>query len=645
MTKAPTRRAVRRRGLLALLCALLACAAAGCGNLIPGAGPVTTYTSQASANSNNDVRVWPPEPTKGESPDQIIDGFMLSSASGVADVDIAEDYLTGSARTSWSGNGEIFVYTTVLGIEPIGADEYQLSLDIVATVSSSGEYTPAPAAPDPQSFDFKLVQTADGYRIDQLPDGFGIAMAPEQFRSGYSSYSVFYDSQLTTTQHSMIPVQYYVPSGDSDQAVAGQLADNLVAGPPGWISAVAVVAAGGQSESQPQVLIDQNGVAQVTLGAAADCTQGACVQLADELRASFIGIGSVTGVQLRSKQNTLLATAEPTTRIESEYGITLPGPAGRAIANPVVYYLDPSGRVERTSPQSGAASPASAVVQVAPTGVKLGELAVGTAAAGPVQIAAVNTAQTELYVAQVGSAAPTAPAFTATDISSLTWDDFGDLWFIATNGGAQTVYRLAAQQTQPQPVTVDSALSGPIQQIAVAPDGRRIAVLTGTGSADSATELSLGVAEGETFAGGVAWSLDLADALEQLVTGWNSIADVTWTDSRSLAVLGTQTASSSPTIYQYFSDGSPIVDANLNAETITPPGGTNAISWTDGSANLLLAQCSSCTDGQPGEGASPGSSGGNGQPGSTQQQFIELYEPTGGTWTELVPGTWPAISS
>ncbi|HEY3869912.1 MAG TPA: LpqB family beta-propeller domain-containing protein [Actinocrinis sp.] len=630
MTKRPGGPAAARRrsSLLAALCALLACAAAGCGNLIPGASPVTTYTSQATSNSDNDVRVWPPEPTKGESPSQIIDGFLLSSASGPADAEIAEDYLAGSAKTSWSGSEKIYIYDGLPQIQQAASGEFAMTLGVVATVSTAGVYAPTTPAPQSQVFDFKLAQTADGYRIEQLPNSFGMAMDPEQFRSNYAPYSVFFDSPLDGTQPSMIPVQYYVPSGDTDQATATQLAGDMVGGPPDWISAVALVAAGVEGDNQPQVSIDQNGVAHVVLGGAVDCTDNACARLADELRVSFAGLGSVSGVQLYSKQNKLLATAQSIGAIESRYGIKLPGHASAA---PAVYYLDPTGRVERDAVQNGAVTFQPATVQVAPAGVKLGQLEVG--ADGPVvQIAAVNTAGTELYVAQAGAAPSAGPAFTATSISSLTWDDFGDLWFIATVDGDQSLYRLAAQQTVPEVVPVDPALNATIEQIAVAPDGRRLAVLTGSGSAGSATDLSVG----EFFGDGVDWS-------ERLVSAWNSIADVVWADSRSLAVLGTQTGTSSPTIYEYYSDGSPVVDANLNAETITPPGGTSRITWADGSTNLLLAQCSSCTDGQGGATPSAGATG-DGQPGSGQQQFIEQYQPSGGTWIGSLPGESPAIA-
>ena len=657
MTKPPIRPArpassliavSRRRGLLALLCALLACAAAGCGNLIPGASPVTTYTSQATANSDNGVRVWPPEPTKGEDPKSIISGFLLSSASGPADTDIADAYLTGAAKSAWNV-GDIYIYTGKFGIsDGVGPDEYVLNLQVIATLGSGGQYTPTAAAtPSSLNFTFKLAKTADGFRIAQLPADFGMAMDEEQFRSGYAPYSVYFGTQITAAQPGMIPVQYYVPSGDTDQATADQLADDLVAGPPTWISGVSVVAASAQSDSQPQVSIDQNGVAQVVLAAPADCADNACVRLADELRVSFAGIGSVTGVQVKNKQGTVLGTADTLAKIESVYGVKPPGQAGRgSTGGPTVYYLDGSGRAQRDPLQGGSSSPGPGEVPIAPSGVKLGQLAAAADAGAPAQIAAVNTAQTELYVTQAGASAAGAPVFTGTAISSLTWDGYGDLWFTATVGGAPAVYRLAAQQTAPQQVDVDSVLDGPIQQLAVAPDGRRVAVLYGTGPGGLATSLALGTAE--TFAGGTEWSLDLDLALQRLVSGWNGIADVTWTDGRSFAVLGTQTASSAPTIYQYYSDGSPVVDTDLSsAMTVIPPGGTSAISWTDGSASVLLAQCSSCTDGQPEQTASPGTQGGGGQqgPSTGQQQFIEQYEPAGGSWTELVSGTSPSIVS
>lgn len=133
-----------------------------------------------------------------------------------------------------------------------------------------------------------------------------------------------------------------------------------------------------------------------------------------------------------------------------------------------------------------------------------------------------------------------------------------------------------------------------ITQLAVAPDGRRVAVVYSEQSPSTGStvySVGIGVFEGS----GSSQSLDLRQAVQNpVVYQWNSLKDIDWHGSQSLAVLGGQQPSSPSVVSELYTDGSPVTNStDLNAVTINPPNTTSSIEWT---GSTLLAAYGSASD-------------------------------------------------
>jgi hypothetical protein len=597
-----------RRGLLAGLAAAVLAVTAGCVDL-PTNSAVIKDTGQPTSNAEENVRIWPKHgPTSTDSPLSVLEGFLQTAASDEPDPGAAQQYLSGQARTTWDPK-RVMVFSSERAANPTLTDSNQFVIKAVEVgeVDAEGRYT---AIVTPMETDYTFHVGGDaksGYHVDSVPPGFGIPLTQEAFRSYYTPYSVYYVNGQAKTD-SMIPVPFYLRSALADQDAATQLAATLLGGAPPQYVGVAQVAV--TEMHLVNVTITQAAVAQVTLTKSVQnvCTETShalCNKLAEELLATFVGIGSISSVQVMIDQSVgpqnPIGEASNLALVMAKYHVTIN--AAKPSGTPDVYYLDPPAA--KNDPNAGHVMfkqnghPAGVSAQVGPATMKYGHLAFGidgSTKSGVLALTDVNAAH--LYIAAPNATAAPSAVYTGTNIRSLSWDTFGHLWFIADDAGQPKLFRLdtdvnGTPQVQPVSVQLHSG-DGAIQQVSVAPDGRRIAlVYTDTANA---LALSIGV---ELNPGSKSAIVDLDDGAGQpIVDGWTTISDVVWSSSLTLAVLGTQQTNEPATISEVYTDGSPVFTLpDYAAVAINPPVNASAIAWT--TSGGLLAAYKNATDGSP----------------------------------------------
>lgn len=569
--------------LISVLAPLLAAILGGCAGL-PTNSSIIKDTSQPTSNGGEDVKLWPGHgPSQHDTPFQIVEGFLQTAASDEAEPDPAKQYLTGNARSTWDSK-QVLVFSSETSVESVdgSSNEFEITGIAVGQVDDQGHYTTM-RNPVSQRYPFHVTGDAkSGYRIDQLPQGFGIALTQEAFRQYYTPYNVYYlDKQAQKS--SMIPVPVYKRSALPDQDTANQLASVLLGGAPTQYDTLAEVAA--TPLALVGVTISQANVAQVTLKPQTLCTaaaHGPCDQLAEELLATFLSVSSISSVQVFDQavgQQKPIGQASNVNTVLTKYHVTINAQRSNSAD---LYYLDPpqtkndpsAGRIFRRSPLKGP-------TMVGPTDRKYGQIAVDPRfkSAAPM-LALVDANSQNLYLAAANAATAPTPVFTGADIGSLSWDAFGHLWFVATVNGAQALFRVDTTVNGP-PLLQDVIVELPqgassIQQVSAAPDGHRIALAYKT--TDGANALSVGV----ELAAGSSFYVDLADDSSQpILEGWASLSDLEWSSGQTLAILGAQQSAEAPSISEVYTDGSPVYNPpDLNAVTIVPPIETGAIAWT-----------------------------------------------------------------
>ena len=226
----------RRLGRMCVLAAVVA-SVAGCVGM-PANGPAqeSTAAPQASAPAVNFIGPFPSGPKPGGDPSQIVQGFLLASAS-YPTYTIAEDYLVSSASQAWNPGWAVRVYSDldVPGGVPVAKAAHSAGQQVTVSVSGtlqasfdgSGQYVSAQSqGQEPGSYTFNLVKVGGQWRITNPPD-YRMLTAPD-FQLFYKAQDLyFFDPQDQT----LVPDSVFVPLSATVSQLLGNLVSALVTGP------------------------------------------------------------------------------------------------------------------------------------------------------------------------------------------------------------------------------------------------------------------------------------------------------------------------------------------------------------------------------------------------------------------------------
>jgi hypothetical protein len=606
-------RAVRRMCVLAALVASVA----GCVGM-PSNGPAeeSTASPQSPAPDVDFIGPHPSGPQPGGDPSQIVQEFLLASAS-YPTYAVAKEYLVGSASRTWNPGWAVTVFSALdvpkglpAGKGGHGAGQ-QVTVNVSGTVQASfdgsGQYVSAQSqSPGANAYPFNLVKVGGQWRITNPPNN--RMLTTDDFPLFYKAQDLYFAGPQDDV---LVPDSVFVPLGATVSDLLYNLVTALAEGPKTpWLQG----AADTELPADTTVLSVTPAGSTVTVDLGGQVTRASArqlglfsAQLAWTLTGSPASPTNIQSVVLEINGHpwaprTPLCPGEPgsgSAQTLAAYGCFDPYPSSPAgfyyvnhgqlwarcgtesqalvgLIGPVVPVVGRTGvfsgqpcagggyvhegltAAPRAQPQS---LPAASMAAVSPDGKYL---------------AVVSSSNQDLYVGTLsGQAAsfPRKPRLTGGGITALSWDRGDDLW-VAQNG---SIVMLPVTGKGQVPVQTD----GTVTDLSVAPDGVRIAFIAQTGGLSPALYLAaIGGGQQSTGQLGAASTHPAIRDVASIGPDLTHPASLAWYDADNLVVLND--ANTGNTLWEV------PVDGQQPQWLPVAPSGVTSIT-ADGAANVLVA--------------------------------------------------------
>jgi hypothetical protein len=479
------------RPLLTALAALVvaALAATGCVSM-PSGGPVLSYPVTQGTDAQNQpfVQIQPQPPGNGWSPSQIVQGFLTASANYGSYPNVARQYLTPGEQKIWDPFWSAIVYksgpnvtapTYPSGVKNPTTATVEVSGNVQANLLGNGNYSVPSAStpgspPDPQLF--KLVKANGQWRIDTAPQK--LLLTSNSFENDYQLRNLYFFDPL---DRFLVPDPVYVPLRPANDLMDG-LVNELIAPPTDWLSGGAT-----KTAFPPKTKVSSVGLDGVT----------AVVNLTgtDIAKAAIGKAGTDVMLQISAQLLSTLRVAAPSDShgqgVQSVEVVVngKPWVPPKGQGNPVQHttaWQPASGKskefysVDSKGYLTSRTDPGAKPVSIAKIGTSYDQIAVSP---DGMYLAALRDGT--LYAGRLvgGSLTRQGTGFTA-----ISWDVNDNLW--ALQGGQVVMFRGTSNARQPLAamvsVAVVNAQPGPYTELQVAPDGVRVALVSG------GTELTFG---------------------------------------------------------------------------------------------------------------------------------------------------------
>jgi hypothetical protein len=471
---------------------LLVACLAGCVS-IPSGGPVRSYsvTQGPGGQSQRYVQMIPEPPEPGWSPPEIVQGFLTASASFADRQQTAREYLTTRGSRYWNPSWSAMVFGgTGPSVRSValsgGGKRHQATAATVtvagkvqASLSGAGTYavpsTASTAGGQSYSNFFHLVNVGGQWRISSAPNV--LLLTSVEFEADYQLRNLYF---FDPTGRYLVPDPVYVPLQATPSDLMNVLVKDLITQPKDWLAYGATrTAFPAGTKLMSDVMLD-GGTAAVNLGGAIarasvsdEVRRQVSAQLFSTLSGSSQGQPLVQSVELfqNGKPWSPPGAQDNPVQHDSEYS----APDG---ASGQFYNLDGDGQLLRRSGAVGAVGAASRVARIG-----TGYSAIAVSRDGRYLAALRNGT---IYTGPVGG--PLAPHPGTTGYTTMSWAPNDDLWAAGSNGIVM-LRPNASPRSAPVQVQVLTSTRGPdpgpFTALSVAPDGVRVAVITGTsGQAD-----------------------------------------------------------------------------------------------------------------------------------------------------------------
>lgn len=440
-----------------LLATALALLLAGCAT-VPTTGPVQRHTPE-QPEVNAGIVVAPVPPPVGASPMLVVEGFLHAMATYQPGYQIARAYLTDAASQRWRPESGVRVYAD--GYPPTEVeDTVVLVAPVIGGLDARGTFQ---ASGGQLRHDFGLVKDSEGeWRISRAPDG--LLVSRYLFESGFTPTSLHY---FDNTGSVLVPDSRYFPVGEHTlrAALEGQLA-----GPSGWLEP-AVISSDTASIALQSVTVDQQGIADITLGPAADALdEVARSQLLAEIVHTATGVEGVVGVRVKSGTGlwTLPPDSDPILSAAEFSDVAPVDPEA-----PSELFVVTDGRLQRLSP-------AAQGIEFVPMAPALDPAESVSVRADVAQVAAVIDGGRRLQTSPV-AIGDAQVVYTATSIVRPHYARNGELW-ASTAADARDVQVIVDGIARP--VITEAIPAGRLLAFRLSSDGSRVAmVLERRGSA------------------------------------------------------------------------------------------------------------------------------------------------------------------
>jgi hypothetical protein len=439
----------------------------------------------------------PPKP--GWNPSEIVLNFLLASADFTNGHAIARQYLTPSASASWQpgpGPGVTVIAQppTAISHRPFTSQNttvVQISAPELGKVTTTGQYIPEPGGQTQLSQEFSLQLVNRQWRIATLPSaGVGqssneLLLTKDLFQLAYQPRNLYY---LDPAGKNLVSDPVFMPVDSADPATG--LVTALLGSPQGWLSGAALSAFPPAAHLRRPVQVppgSKTAIVDLSLPASA-ATGSSLEQMAAQLvwTMTSSSYGSPISQAVKFEVNGHVWSAPGSSGVlqsRADY----PQPALTPPGHEHLYFLNASGAA-KTLTGPGA------------TGVPVP----GEAGTGRISLSSIAISPDERYLAGTGASSNASTLYTSdlsaaakphagvsarsltgrlnsTTFTAASWDRNDDLWVAGTARGQPRIWMLHAAGGPAVSVSLPPDV-GQITALRVAPDGVRMALITGTGS-------------------------------------------------------------------------------------------------------------------------------------------------------------------
>lgn len=216
---------LRARGMQLVALAASLFLVAGCAQ-IPYKSPAQAGPQISTEDGFDYVYYNPQPPEIGQSPSQVINGFLSAGTGPQNDYSVARQYLSQSFRTEWNPSDEVLVQSGLPSIELEGEDSARVEVEVLASVDSEGNYT-SYSKPERKTFNFALVRENGSWKIADAPH-LTMLMRPV-FDVLFSAYALYY---FDNSRQYLVPDLRWYPARAS---TGTRMVNSLLAGSAGWL--------------------------------------------------------------------------------------------------------------------------------------------------------------------------------------------------------------------------------------------------------------------------------------------------------------------------------------------------------------------------------------------------------------------------
>jgi len=252
--------------------------------------------------------VLPPSPVPGQTPVEIVQGFLNAGRAPQNRYQVAQEFLAPIAE--WTGTSRVLVTSSAINPVAVDADTVTVTVTVIGEVDGSGHYTEVPSQVQTLSYD---MTTVDGENRIARADP-GTVLSRNGFTTAFAAYPLyFYDPSFEF----LVPDLRWFPI---TRDVADRIVEELLLGPTAWLGAGVLFSAFPQGTTGDAVY--RAPVVSVELGAEVR-TESARTQrrMLDQLESSLRSLGNVTDYVVTAGQFDL-APASDDAPPEDDYRVS-----------------------------------------------------------------------------------------------------------------------------------------------------------------------------------------------------------------------------------------------------------------------------------------------------------------------------------
>lgn len=535
---------------------------AGCASM-PSSGEVRKVDNGQQADADAQVRVFGIAPHPGESPTEIVSGFLEATTSGETDFATAKKYLTTDFGRRWNPLAGITVLSEGPHSGPSDSTDAG-SKATQATVGVSGSKEALVDAkhayrPDQGGFHttVDLVNQGGEWRISRLENG--LILSDSDFQRIYHSVNMYYFAELGsdaqrsgTRKQTLVADPVFLRQQQTDSLASTVSA--LLGGPTTWLDPAVVSAAPaglriyGKGPGQGVTLDDSQQHLKVRLNKSADRLGGdRCRQLAAQIFATLQGPpATLASVEMQRADGAVICSL--TGSQARKYGPANLAGTGDGSAGQYFIGSEQHQLYELTNDTS-------AIPVRGPFGSAKANLEYVAVRRDEQTAAGVTRDGRRLVVGSLTGNAPVKSELTSSahdpknGLSAPSWDGFGDLWVADRNPAVSRLYVLRNGTGEPATVDVPD-LDGRVESLHVASDGVRIALVVDEGGVKT---LQLGRIE---RGGTLEEPQFTVTGLRRLTPAGETVSSVSWAGASRLVMLGSDVTGGGQQIKYVRTDGS-----------------------------------------------------------------------------------------